>query len=102
MVDFGNGDLITLKQVGGVIKRLIGRSYCYETIRQWTDGGRRGVRLDVLFVGGQKYTTEAAVVKFVRAYTHKRAAPEAKPVIIDKKKDDAARASIMAMLNGEE
>lgn len=59
---------LTLKEAGGVVKELTGRQPCYETLRQWASGGRRGVVLASKFIGGVIYTTERDIAAFINSY----------------------------------
>lgn len=42
---------------------------CYDTILQWTKRGVRGVVLETLWIGGRKFTSEEAIVRFFDAIT---------------------------------
>lgn len=66
MIDINRERLLTVAQVR---KRLPGRSgpLGYETIRQWSKTGRRGVVLETVKVGGMRYTSEEALERFVAA-----------------------------------
>lgn len=90
--------LVALKDVADVFRRKIGRRPCYETVRQWSSKGLRGVVLETVFVGGGKFSSEPAVDRFVEEYTDKRS-PTPLPGSIDLRASEAAASAVMDMLD---
>ncbi len=72
MFDIRRETELTLKEAA---KRFRGRNrktLCYETVRQWTTEGRRGVVLESWMQGGTVVTSVEAIERFNDAITAKR------------------------------
>ncbi|MCC7389830.1 MAG: DUF1580 domain-containing protein [Phycisphaerales bacterium] len=58
-------ELLTLAQAATLIpSRRVGRSTAASTLFRWARHGLRGVRLEVIQLGGTKYTTRSALERF--------------------------------------
>ncbi|MCA9234165.1 MAG: DUF1580 domain-containing protein [Planctomycetales bacterium] len=60
----GAGD-ISLKEVANLLPRRRGKKVHYSTIYRWTMKGARGRVLESHMVGGVRYTTHAALRRFL-------------------------------------
>jgi hypothetical protein len=82
MIDLSSEVLVPLNKV-----RVPGRP-SLATRWRWTAVGVRGVRLESIMVGGQRFTTEQAVNRFIAALN----APGALPETRDHKAEKAGKA----------
>ena len=62
MIDPKTEKLILLREAAGLA--WLPRTYSYASLRSWALAGLKGVVLETLPVGGTRYTTEAAVLRF--------------------------------------
>jgi len=69
-IDIKNDELISFAVAA---KTLPGKSVDPRTIWRWAKHGVRGVRLESYKVGRHRYTTEDAVIEFLRLANRKRA-----------------------------
>jgi hypothetical protein len=97
MIDLEYERLVALKDVATIMPEGV-KPPSYETIRQWTVKGRRGVVLQIVCVGRTKYTSREALERFFRAVTATYQPPKALPVQVDLKASRAAAKRVRAML----
>jgi len=75
-INFRRESLLTLKDAAEQLPgRTPGKSMTYETIRQWIEHGRRGIRLESLTIGGTRYTSYEALERFIARLNERHAAP---------------------------
>ena len=68
-IDLKSDELISF---AAAARTCPGKSVDPQTIYRWAKHGVRGVRLDSCKVGRHRYTTEDAVVEFIRLTNRKR------------------------------
>ena len=64
-IDIHSGNLLLLKDAA---KRLPSRPHV-STLWRWHKRGCRGIRLETVVIGGQRYTSEGALQRFVERTT---------------------------------
>jgi hypothetical protein len=69
MIDPLSNRLISIRQACRLLPGRGGRPLAISTAYRWIFRGRRGCRLETVVVGGQRYTTEAALREFVASTT---------------------------------
>jgi hypothetical protein len=80
------------------------KTICYRTIWRWAAKGLKGVRLETVCVGGQRYTTREAVQRFLDSLTAVRneivspAAEERRNRLNPRRASKAASAAAMKTL----
>ena len=67
MIDPNTETLKTLKQVARKFPGRRGRGVSLSCVWRWVSRGRRGHRLETILVGGRRYSSEEAVMRFIRA-----------------------------------
>lgn len=67
MIDPNTETLITLKQVTRRFPGRTCRGVSLSCVQRWIAHGRRGQRLETILVGGQRYSSEEAVLRFIQA-----------------------------------
>jgi len=67
MVDPNHEMLLTLQQVACKFPGRSGRGVSLSCVWRWVTRGRRGHRLETILVGGRRYSSEEAVMRFIRA-----------------------------------
>jgi hypothetical protein len=64
-IDFETERLVPLRDVAKLFPGQSGRGVSMATLWRWTIHGRKGIRLEAVSVGGRKYTTHAAVKRWL-------------------------------------
>jgi hypothetical protein len=64
-IDFENEHLVPLREVAKLFPGQSGRGVSMATLWRWTIQGRNGIHLEAVSVGGRKYTTHAAVKRWL-------------------------------------
>lgn len=89
MIDLQD-DLIPLSEVPGILPRRRGRRLHLSSIYRWAQHGVRGVRLEVVRVGGVAYTSRQALDDFVQSLSEPAAeGSAAAPRPSDERRADA-------------
>lgn len=70
MFGFEEGELIPLAEAVAYCPRKV----CYQTLRNWTRKGVRGVKLESTWVGGRECTSRIALMRFFNALARPRQA----------------------------
>jgi hypothetical protein len=60
-------EIITLKQAGRMFPGRTGSGLDVSTVWRWVLNGRRGRKLESILIGGQRYTSRQAVLRFLAA-----------------------------------
>lgn len=72
MIDVNRERLLSLADAAKRIPGRMGRPISKQTVWVWTKSGRRGVKLEAVFVGGDLKTSEEAIARFSAAMGLKR------------------------------
>jgi hypothetical protein len=84
MIDPATDQLIHLKDVPPLIARSsVRRPFSYDTIRSWTIRGARGVYLESVVIGVERFTTVTAVHEFIKKCTEADA--QRHPAVVGRK-----------------
>jgi hypothetical protein len=84
-------DLIALREVPDHLPRRNGRKVGLATIYRWSSSGCRGARLETWTLGGCRYTTPAALERFVADLTAARGGQGHGPVAVPARQAAVAR-----------
>lgn len=77
MINTEREQLILPSQVARMIPGRSGKGVSLSTVWRWMLRGRRGCRLESLMIGGQRYTSQEAVARFIAACNgHEPAHPQ--------------------------
>lgn len=91
MIDPTTETLLTVKQVARLLPGRSGKGVSLATVWRWMSGhGRRGVVLESIVVGGSRYCSREAVLRFIQQ-------ANAQPVL-DHERSDEHEAEIVAKL----
>jgi hypothetical protein len=80
MIDIHTEDLVLL---GKAATLLPGRTH-RSTLERWRLVGRRGVKLETVLIGGQRYTSKQALARFAEAVTLAADGPQQSPPPVSK------------------
>lgn len=64
-IDLENERLIPLRDVARMFPGRTGRGVSMATVWRWVTRGRHGVRLESVFVGGQRHSSRSAVESWI-------------------------------------
>jgi hypothetical protein len=89
MLSFSDCAPMPIKAVPAFLQPHLGHRVSYATVFRWASKGVSGVRLQTLYVAGQRYTTPSAISDFLNASS---AAKSGKPQQQTEKERQAYRA----------
>ena len=69
MIDIPNEKMLPLSKVPQWLEKHLGHKVNRSTVFRWKTRGSRGSRLETILVGGRRYTSEEALVRFFNAST---------------------------------
>ena len=90
MIELSREDLLVLADAAALLPRRRGKKVHIATLYRWAKAGVRGVRLEVLAVGGVTYTSRQALQRFAERLTC-RPAPNTN--VAAKQEADVSRAA---------
>lgn len=67
MIDIATEDLVPLKDLPKSLPKRNGRPVAITTVWRWATAGLKGVRLETILIGGQRFSSLAAFHRFVAA-----------------------------------
>ena len=70
MIELSNEEVVPLAEAAEFLPRVRrGRKVSYSSLYRWAASGRRGVKLETIFVGGTRCTSREALQRFCDALT---------------------------------
>ena len=67
MIDIETESLVLLKELAKDVPKRNGKPVAISTLRRWSTAGVKGVQLETILVGGQRYSSLEAFRRFVAA-----------------------------------
>jgi len=67
MIDIDTEDLVLLKDLAGHLPKRAGKPVAISTLWRWSTTGVKGIQLETILVGGQRYSSLEAFRRFVAA-----------------------------------
>ncbi len=67
MIDIETEDLVLLKNLAKSLPRRSGKPVAISTLWRWSTSGVKGVQLETILVGGQRYSSLEVFRRFVAA-----------------------------------
>ena len=95
-LDIKTEQLVALRDIGNILPSSPHAS----TVGRWHQSGVRGIRLETVLLGGQRYTSHGAIQRFVDAVTAAGELRGAAPVNQDSHGESPSRTG--AVINGSE
>ena len=64
MIDIVNEQLIPFSKIPAWCEKHIGKRICRSTVHRWRLRGARGNKLETVLVGGRRYSSQEALLRF--------------------------------------
>jgi hypothetical protein len=65
MIDISTEELVSLSEVASMFPGRRGRKVAVATCWRWATRGRKGVRLETISIGGRRYTSREALMRWI-------------------------------------
>ena len=89
MLDIQNETPRPIREVPARWEKLTGHRPNAATVWRWHQKGRSGVRLETFVAGGRRYSTDEAILRFIRATTEAGLIFTREPAVDDRAEREA-------------